>query len=81
MQHTVWLPLGIGTREALVTFDVLTERYLDANRDLYLSYIYDNKASDKNRKNKVTEIPRNKNLQSTVKNDQTIQKICIHRGT
>lgn len=53
---------GMGTREALFSFNVLIQRCLDVNRDLYVCFIDYNKAFDKVKHDRLVELLRKKNL-------------------
>lgn len=53
---------GVGTREALFSLNVLTQRCLDVNQDLYICFIDYNKAFDKVKHDQLIDLLKNKNL-------------------
>lgn len=87
---------GVGTREALFSLNVLTQRCLDVNRDLYICFIDYNKAFDKVKHDQLIDLLKNKNLdkqdvrlisnlyynqRATVKNGQErSEEVEIKRG-
>ena len=53
---------GVGTREALFALNVMSQRCLDINQDLYICFIDYNKAFDKVRHDQVIKLLTEKNL-------------------
>ena len=53
---------GLGTREALFTFNVLVQRCLDVSQDVYVCFLDYNKAFDKVRHDQLLNVLKSKHL-------------------
>ena len=53
---------GLGTREALFAFNVLIQRCMDVNQDIYACFIDYNKAFDKVRHDQLMNVLKTKQI-------------------